>query len=465
MLAAAGEALGRWPREPLVRFAHIEAQLQCGQNAAGRAALAALEDDAGGDFTCWRRLTEFHVHCGAHADAERCAQRAAQLRPADHEARYALASALVATGRMGEAEQWFDALVREAPEDGDASYNRATLRRQTPERNHVPELERILAAAQRPGTRVAVCHALAKELEDLGDYERSFAFLKQGADARRAMLSYRVESDEAAMASIARSFDAGWCGTPRAGCDAARPIFIVGLPRSGTTLVERILGMHSEVGSVGEVNDLALAVTRIAGASTGAGKMGLIERAAGMDCAALGAAYWQAVRGHGSGRTYIIDKTPLNFLYLGLVARAMPRARIVHLRRHPMASGYAMYKTLFRMGYPFSYDLTDLGRYYLAYHRLMAHWRAVLPEAFLDLDYEALVDDTADMTRRLLQFCGLPWQDRCLEFHADPRPSATASAAQVRRPIYRDSLDQWRHYSAGLAPLATVLARGGVDPS
>jgi hypothetical protein len=194
------------------------------------------------------------VHCGAHADAERCAQRAAQLRAADHEALYALASALGdrQDGRGG-------AVVRCARARGAGgrrrSYNRATLRRQTPERNHVPELERILAAAQRPGTQVAVCHALAKELEDLGDYERSFAFLKQGADARRAMLSYRVESDEAAMASIARSFDAGWCGTPRAGCDAARPIFIVGHAQH-TTLVERILGMHSEVGSVGEVNDL-----------------------------------------------------------------------------------------------------------------------------------------------------------------------------------------------------------------
>ena len=172
-----------------------------------------------------------------------------------------------------------------------------------------------------------------------------------------------METDEQAIASIIRAFDRRWVRAhgPRASRSRARSSSS-GLPRTGTTLVERILIRHEQVATVGEVNDLALAVTRTAGPA--AGKEELIKAATRMDPAALGASYWTAIQGYGHARPYVVDKTPLNFLYLGLIAKALPQARIVHLRRHPMASCYAMYKTLFRMGYPFSYDLDDLGRYY-----------------------------------------------------------------------------------------------------
>jgi hypothetical protein len=178
--------------------------------------------------------------------------------------------------------------------------------------------------------------------------------------------------------------------------------------------------------------------------------------------AVLGESYWSAIQGYGHSRAFVVDKTPLNYLHLGLIAKALPRARIVHLRRHPMASCYAIYKTLFRTGYPFSYDLEDLGRYYLAYARLMNYWRALLPGRFLDLDYEALVEDQEGTTRRLLEYCGLEWREACMRFHENPAPTATASAAQVRRPIYRESLDLWRNYRQELAPLARLLAHNGI---
>jgi sulfotransferase family protein len=178
--------------------------------------------------------------------------------------------------------------------------------------------------------------------------------------------------------------------------------------------------------------------------------------------AALGESYWTAIQGYGHSRPFVVDKTPLNYLYLGLIAKALPRAHVVHVRRHPMASCYAMFKTLFRMGYPFTYHLGDLGSYYLAYQRLMNYWRALLPGRFLDLDYESLVEDQEGTTRRLLAHCGLEWRDACLRFHENPAPTATASAAQVRQPIYRDSLDLWRNYRQELAPLARMLAHNGV---
>ena len=460
MLETARRALALDPASTVARFAEIEARLHTGDVAGARAALNAIESDAGADSGTWRRLAEIHTHLGQHDHAATCAIRVATLKPYDAQAAYSKASALVAIGRMEDAEALLDELIVRMPEDGDAWYNRATLRRQTPERNHVAALRAAILARSPGSAPVALHYALAKELEDLGEYAGSFAALAQGAAARRKVLSYSVESDEQTIASIVRCFDRAWYEGAGPGFEVDGPLFIVGLPRSGLTLVERILIRHEQVASVGEVNDFALAVMRAAGPS--GGEEDLVRRATQVDPAALGESYWSAIQGYGHPKPLIIDRTPLNFVHLGLIARALPRARIVHLRRHPIASGYAMYKTLFRAGYPFSYDLDDIGRYSVAYQRLMNYWRALLPGRFLDLDYESLIEDQEGTTRRLLEYCGLPWRDEVLRFHEDPAPTATASAAQVRRPIYRESKDLWRNYRTELAPLARLLAHNGV---
>jgi hypothetical protein len=156
------------------------------------------------------------------------------------------------------------------------------------------------------------------------------------------------------------------------------------------------------------------------------------------------------------------DKMPLNYLYCGIIHRALPDAKIVHLTRHPMAAGYAMFKTLFKDGYPFSYDLADIGRYYAAYRRLMDHWEAVMPGCIHQVEYERLVADQAGETRRLLDFCGLGWEEACLEFHRNAGATTTASASQIRRPIYDSSVSQWRHYAVQLAPLRDQLTAAGI---
>ena len=449
MDAAAVEALRR-----------IDRHHQSGERAACVAALHAL---AGGTDRHPRLLQELGLRytlLGLHAEAERCYAQAAALQPDDPGGLYNHATALIALGRLDEAEALLDRVVERTPGDGDAWYNRATLRRQTPQRNHVPQLERQLARlAPGDANEIALCYALAKEREDLGEHADAFAALRRGADARRRRLQYRVEDDLETMRLIADTFDAEFFARAHAGHNDARPLFVVGLPRSGTTLVDRILGSHAAVTSRGESTDLAQAVVRAAAGASG--KADLVRRCARLDFAALGRAYAGTLP--ASAHAHVVDKTPGNFLYLGLVAAALPQARIVHLRRHPMDACLAMYKTLFRMAYPFSYDQGDLGRYWLGYDALMAHWRRVLPaDRFLEIDYEALVDEQEAVSRRLVAHAGLAWDEACLRFEHNPQPTLTASAAQVRQPIYRSSVALWRRYERELAPLRRILETAGV---
>lgn len=432
-----------------------------GDSAGCRAALLALAADAGPDPALLSELGLRFTLLGLHDEAERCYAQARTLRADDPRDLYNHATALTALGRLGEAEAALDLAIERAPGDGDAWYNRATLRRQTGERNHVAALRAQLAATPAASpAQVPLHYALAKELEDLGAHADAFAALERGAEARKRRLSYRVEDDLDTMRLIAGSFDAAFFARTHTGCEDARPLFIVGLPRSGTTLVDRILSSHSQVASRGETNDLALALVHAAGPANG--KADLVRKSAALEFRALGARYCAQLPASGALRQ--LDKTPANFLYLGIVAAALPQARIVHLRRHPMDACLAMYKTLFRMAYPFSYDLDDLARYWLGYDALMAHWRRHLPaERFLEIDYEDLVAHQEAVSRRLVAHAGLEWEDACLHFERNASASLTASAAQVRQPMYRTSVALWRNYERELAPLAARLRAAGID--
>ena len=444
-----------------MQLQQIEALLEKGQVAEGIGELKALAAAGPRDIRSLSQMGQLFTYLNLHGEAERCYRQALALQPQSPPQLYNWATSLIALGRLEEAEQALTRVLALNPHDYDAYYNRATLRRQTAQRNHVAQIESALQLPMRqPAGPVALYYALAKELEDLGQHAASFAALKRGADLRRRLLSYQVADDAATVAQIAQTFGADFFASPVAGCPDARPVFIVGLPRSGTTLVDRILSSHSVVTSRGETSDFAKAL--LAEVGDAGGKAELIKRSAHADFRAVGTRYCARLATEGGARS--VDKTPINFLYLGLIARALPQARIIHVRRNPMDLGYAIYKTLFRMAYPFSYDLKDLGHYYLAYERLMAHWRAMLPGGFLEVDYEDLVAHQERSTRRLVEYCGLEWQAACLAFERNERPCLTASAAQVRMPIYSSSVGLWRRYREQLQPLAEVLRAGGLDP-
>jgi tetratricopeptide (TPR) repeat protein len=458
-------ALGLSPAHPGFLLNRAQCLLAAGRLADAVDAAAAAQRNAAGDAVLLDAIGSLYSHANDQQRALLAYDQAVAAAPADPLFIFNRATVRRFLGQLVEAEADYDRVIALNPRDFEAYRNRSELRTQTADRNHVAELERLVAGSI-PDWRaeLQLHYALAKEYEDLADYDNSFRHLQRGSQLRRQHLRYDIANDVATVDWIIEAFPSlPNAATPEA-CGAA-PIFIVGLPRSGSTLVDRILGSHSQLQSAGELNCFALALVDAVRRQSGDASLPrreLVARSASVDFAALGRDYLARARAAGAAAGRFTDKMPLNYLYCGLIARALPNARIVHVSRSPMAACYAIYKTLFEDGYPFSYDLAELGQYYAGYRRLMTHWSATVPQAIYSLRYEDLVADQLGQTRKLLDFCGLEWQDACAQFHLNPSPTTTASAAQVRRPIYDSSVEQWRHYQQQLAALSSQLSTAGI---
>ena len=378
--------------------------------------------------------------------------------------RYDFATALFFSGEFELAEHQLEAMLEIQPKAGHALYLRATLRRQTLERNHVDDLQARLASGfPNPATQAGCGYALAKEREDLGQDSASFAALSEAARLKRQTLQYDLTSELAAIEAIRTRYSDAVMQLPTDGHSEAGAIFIVGMPRSGTTLVERMLTRHSDVRAAGELLDfghaLAAATRKVVSAQP---SLSMVDASLKIDFAALGRDYMRSAREAAPGSAMLVDKMPINYMYCGLIKKALPNAKIIHLVREPMDSCYAVYKTLFGQAYHFSYDQEELAAYFAAYYRQMQHWHRVMPNHILDVRYEDLVVDTEAQVSRILSWCGLTWDASVLSPAAHLRPSTTASAAQVREPVHVRSVGKWRNYEAGLAPLKARLIAEGV---
>jgi tetratricopeptide (TPR) repeat protein len=410
------------------------------------------------------RLAELWMALREYAAAERCYSLALELTPEDSRYWFNRAAVRRILGALEAAEHDYDRVIALQPRDAQAYLHRSELRVQTSARNHIAELEHVLSADHADWRQeVPLRYALAKECEDLGEFAASWRHLSAGTALRRRHLQYDVREDLATVDWICRAFPS--VPTLEEGDPSSGPIFILGMPRTGSTLVDRILGSHSEVHSAGELSDLGAtvvtAVYRLLGRVPP--RRELVAAAARIEFRALGADYLRRTRAFAGHTRRFTDKLPINYLYCGLIARALPKACMVHVTRDPLANCYAMYKILFDQGYPFSYDLNELADYYLAYRRLMLHWASVLPGRIIDVAYEKLVAEPTVQVPRLLTGLNLPWEAQCLEFHTNAAPVATASAAQVRRPFYQNSVAAWRNFERELAPLARRLRAGGLQ--
>jgi tetratricopeptide (TPR) repeat protein len=320
-----------------------------------------------------------------------------------------------------------------------------------------------------PEDRLHLCFALGRALEQAGDYAESFAHYAAGAKLRRGMVKYSAEethaSVERARAVFTPAFFAARAGH---GCNDPAPIFVVGLPRSGSTLIEQILSSHSAVEGTMELPDIAVLARDIgrpeggdiaAGGNDGPGRYpACLAELPAADIAALGARYIERTQRHRRlRRAYFIDKMPNNWIHTGLIHLILPNAKIIDARRHPMAACFSSFKQHFARGQHFSYDLTELGRYYTDYVAMMGHIDTVLPGRVHRVQYENMVTDTETQVRALLDYCGLPFEAGCLRFWETERAVRTASSEQVRQPIFREGMDHWRNYAPWLDDLREAL--------
>jgi tetratricopeptide (TPR) repeat protein len=382
--------------------------------------------------------------------------------PADADVHLSIAHALKTLGRSAEAVESYHRAATCRPDFGDAYWSLANLKTY---RFTERELAAIRAALAAPTTaevdRYHLRFALGKALEDRGEFAEAFGHYLEGNRLKRAQSRYRaaiIETNtrEQIESCTAELFAArvGW------GATSPDPIFIVGLPRSGSTLLEQILASHSEVEGTQELPNIQQIVRELRGRDPESaqphypGSLTGLERAR---FAELGEQYLRATRVYRTGKRFFIDKMPNNFRHIGLIHLMLPNAKIIDARREPMACCFSNFKQLFANGQEFTYDLEDIARYYRTYLELMRHWDRVLPGRILRVYHEDVVDDLEAGVRRLLEFCELPFEPQCIAFHKTQRSVRTASSEQVRQAIYRDGLDQWKHFEPWLEPLRHAL--------
>ena len=419
------------------------------------------EDDRNAE--AWHLLGTVEIRRGNFDAAEELIGKALALQPENAVFHHNLAYALGAQSRTGAAEAAYRRAVALDPDYAEAHFNLAQWVRVVPGDPLIGSLERLLA---KPGLcRGARCFlgfAAGKVHDDLGEYDRAFRHYLDGNAAKGARPNPAYGSDylgrilEVCGPALRSRRAQVRPGGVRPG--GARPVFIVGMPRSGTSLVEQILASHPAVFGGGELP----LVDRIAEALAAHGPGGAAYPAClpavpDRVLAGFAAGYRKAVRGPAGAAAVVTDKAPLNFRHLGLIALLFPDARIVHCRRDPLDTCLSCFFQNFTSGQEYSFDLAELGRFYRDYRRMMAAWAEVLPVEIFDLDYEALVADLEGLGRRLLAFCGLDWHPDCGRFFETRRPVLTASRVQVRRPLYGSSVGRWRRYRGHLGPLVAAL--------
>lgn len=374
------------------------------------------------------------------------------------------AKALTFLGRLEEAAASLKAVLKEQPYDGMSHWMLSRLDRVT-DATHIEEMLDVVAKTPSGHPNHAFLqYAIGKEHEDLGNWAEAFAAYERGAQSRRAHIQFDEAAEDQLFEMLGQTFTRDWFESAGEGASDASPIFVVGQPRTGTTLVERIMTAHNDVESAGELQQFSMAIKRLTEiVSPKPMTAEIAAKAASIDPKELGELYLQTTRTVRGNSARFVDKLPVNYLYLPLIAKALPNAKIIHIVRDPMDSCFASYKQLFAEAYYHSYDQEEMARHHLRYRRLMDHWRGVLRDRILDVAYEDVVADLAPNARRIINYLGLEWQDACIEFHKQDAAVTTASAAQVREKAHTRSVGRWRKYEQHLGPMLGILNNAGLE--
>ena len=402
------------------------------------------------------------VRIGNHDDAIAIYRDVLARTPATAGVQMSLGHSLKTVGHQDEAIAAYNAARAMRDDLGDAYWSLANLKTFRFSDDDIDTMRR--AAARETIDREDYYHlafALGKALEDRGEYEESFTWYRRGNAIKRRLVAYNADENQSDMAKLSEYFKEDiFASRPNAGCQSRAPIFIIGLPRAGSTLLEQILASHSQVEGTQELPDIISLARRIADKKRAGDPSNYpqgINDLTDSELTGLGEEYMERTRIHRTDAPYFIDKMPNNFAHVGLIKLILPNATIIDARRHPLACCFSGYKQLFAKGQHFTYNLTDIGRYYSDYVGLMRHWQKVLPGHVLHVQYEDVVADTEMQVRRLLEHCGLPFEDACLRFYENRRAVKTASSEQVRQPIFTSGLDQWENYEPWLGPLKLAL--------
>jgi tetratricopeptide (TPR) repeat protein len=393
-------------------------------------------------------------------------QKALEIRPGVAVVHFNLANVLRGLGRLEDAVFHYKETIKFSPGYAAAHRQLASIKKHTVYDDDMKAMEKLL---EQPATdseqKIHLAFGLGKAYEDLQQYEKSFPFIQQGNDIKRKSFKFKIQSWNKHITSLetifSKDFFAKFKGV---GSNNKTPIFILGMPRSGTSLVEQILASHSKVYAAGEMHCLNQTIASVFDMSNLSKEL----QHADIDVfSQLGDKYVSVMKAQGltdkgankafKSVQYITDKMPGNFKLIGLIKLILPNAKIIHCRRNPMDNCLSLFKNYFSKGHVYAYDQIELGQYYNLYARLMEHWHNVLPDFIYDVQYEQMVAEQDAQTRSLLEFCGLDWENACLDFHQTRRAVKTVSAVQVRRPIYKDSVKLWKRYEKQLAPLIESL--------
>lgn len=369
------------------------------------------------------------------------------------------AKALTFLGRLDEADTALAHVLEEKPATAQAHWMKSRLKK-AKNTKHIEDMQSLAGKVPEVSESASfLYYAIGKEREDLEEWDAAFDAYAKGAKARRAAVSFDEPAEIAMFEALEATFTKEWLESAGEGDTDSSPIFIVGQPRTGTTLIERIVTAHSDVSSAGELQQFAMSIKRLSGiVSPKPMTAEIVNQAASIDPAELGRMYLHTTRTIRSDTARFVDKMPVNYLYVPLIAAALPNAKILHVTRDPMDSCFSSFKQLFADAYYHSYDLEEMARHHVRYRRLMAVWTELLGDRMLEVNYEKTVEETELNSRKIINYLNLDWQDSILRFFEQEGSVTTASAAQVREKAHSRSVGLWQRYREQMEPVRKILS-------